>query len=230
MLAEEHGKDPRRSQVVLDETAELVRAERGVLICRTRHGFVCANAGVDASNAGADGPLVTLPVDPDAARGALRAAIAAARRAPAVVISDSFGRAWRNGQTEAAIGVAGLARWRTGAGVTTPRAASCAPPGSRSPTRRRPPPTSSAARTARPGRAPARPRRATSPATTDPARRRCCARAPRTSSPEGALGVAEAVDAPLARAARRLDLDDVAGSGAHQRARDRRLATRACRS
>ena len=116
-IAEEHGKDPRAVQVVLDQTAELVRVGPGVLICRTRHGFVCANAGVDASNAGADDRLITLPVNPDASARALRAAIAPgpAETRPAVVISDSFGRAWRNGQTEAAIGIAGLSAledWR----------------------------------------------------------------------------------------------------------------------
>ncbi len=114
-IAEEHGKDPRAVQVVLDQTAEIVRVGPGVLICRTRHGFVCANAGVDASNAGAEDRLVTLPVDPDASARALRAAIAPDGPRPAIVISDSFGRAWRNGQTEAAIGVAGLSAledWR----------------------------------------------------------------------------------------------------------------------
>jgi coenzyme F420-0:L-glutamate ligase / coenzyme F420-1:gamma-L-glutamate ligase len=103
-LAAEHGKDPRQMQVVLDEAAEVVRADRGRLICRTRHGFVCANAGVDASNAGAPGTLVLLPVDPDASARALRA-----RLGCAVVITDSFGRAWRHGQSEVAIGCAGLA-------------------------------------------------------------------------------------------------------------------------
>jgi coenzyme F420-0:L-glutamate ligase/coenzyme F420-1:gamma-L-glutamate ligase len=111
-LAAEHGKDPRHVQVVLDEAAELVRAERGVIIARTRHGFVCANAGVDASNAPADDVLVLLPRDPDASARGLRAALSAR---PAVVIADSFGRAWRNGQVEVAIGIAGLAAlqdWR----------------------------------------------------------------------------------------------------------------------
>jgi coenzyme F420-0:L-glutamate ligase / coenzyme F420-1:gamma-L-glutamate ligase len=98
-------KDPRHVQVVLDEAVELVRAERGVLIARTRHGFVCANAGVDASNAPAEGTLVLLPRDPDASARALRAALPGR---PAVVVADSFGRAWRHGQVEVAIGVAGL--------------------------------------------------------------------------------------------------------------------------
>lgn len=104
-IADEHGKDPRAVQVVLDQTAEIVRVGPGALICRTRHGFVCANAGVDASNAGAADRLVTLPLDPDASARTLRAAIPGR---PAIVISDSFGRAWRHGQTEAAIGIAGL--------------------------------------------------------------------------------------------------------------------------
>ena len=93
-------------QVVLDESAAILRAERGVLICRTRHGFVCANAGVDASNAGAEDRVVTLPSDPDASARALRAALPGR---PAVVIADSFGRAWRHGQCDVAIGIAGLA-------------------------------------------------------------------------------------------------------------------------
>ena len=104
VLAREHGKDERLVQVVLDESAELLRAERGVLICVTHHGFVCANAGVDRSNV-SDGSVVLLPRDPDASARKLRAALPAR---PAVVISDSFGRAWRVGQTDVAIGVAGL--------------------------------------------------------------------------------------------------------------------------
>jgi coenzyme F420-0:L-glutamate ligase / coenzyme F420-1:gamma-L-glutamate ligase len=106
VLANRLGKDPRAVQVVLDESTEVVRAERGILIARTRHGFVCANAGVDASNAPAPGTLVRLPRDPDASARALRAALPAR---PAVVIGDSFGRAWRHGQAEVAIGIAGLA-------------------------------------------------------------------------------------------------------------------------
>jgi coenzyme F420-0:L-glutamate ligase / coenzyme F420-1:gamma-L-glutamate ligase len=105
-LAREHGKDPRHLEVVLSEAAQLVRADAGRIICRTRHGFVCANAGVDASNAGGEDRLVLLPLDPDASARALRAALPGR---PAVVITDSFGRAWRTGQCEVAIGVAGLA-------------------------------------------------------------------------------------------------------------------------
>jgi coenzyme F420-0:L-glutamate ligase/coenzyme F420-1:gamma-L-glutamate ligase len=95
--------------VVLDESAELVRADRGRFICRTRHGFVCANAGVDASNAGGADRLVLLPRDPDASARALRAALRERLGvAPAVVIADSFGRAWRHAQCEVSIGCAGL--------------------------------------------------------------------------------------------------------------------------
>jgi coenzyme F420-0:L-glutamate ligase / coenzyme F420-1:gamma-L-glutamate ligase len=109
-LAAAHGKDPRHVQVVLDESAELLRAQRGVLVCVTHHGFVCANAGVDASNAAAGSEaLVLLPLDPDASARALRARLRALTgAAPAVVITDSFGRAWRHGQVDVAIGVAGL--------------------------------------------------------------------------------------------------------------------------
>ena len=105
-LAAELGKDPRQVEVVLSEAAEVVRADAGRLICRTRHGFVCANAGVDASNASDDGSLILLPLDPDGSARALRAALPGR---PAVVITDSFGRAWRTGQCEVAIGCAGLA-------------------------------------------------------------------------------------------------------------------------
>jgi coenzyme F420-0:L-glutamate ligase/coenzyme F420-1:gamma-L-glutamate ligase len=85
-----------------------VRAEGGRLICRTHHGFVCANAGVDASNA-PHGCLLMLPVDPDSSARGLRARIGALRGVrPAVVITDSFGRPWRLGQVDVAIGAAGL--------------------------------------------------------------------------------------------------------------------------
>jgi coenzyme F420-0:L-glutamate ligase/coenzyme F420-1:gamma-L-glutamate ligase len=108
-LAVEHGKDPRTVEVILSECAELMRAERGVLICRTRHGLVCANAGVDASNTSAADELVLLPLDPDASARRLRGGVAAARGVtPAIIVTDSFGRAWRLGQTDVAIGVAGL--------------------------------------------------------------------------------------------------------------------------
>jgi coenzyme F420-0:L-glutamate ligase / coenzyme F420-1:gamma-L-glutamate ligase len=108
-LAREHRKDARLVQAVLDESAELLRAHDGVLICRTHHGFVCANAGVDQSNASRPEELILLPTDPDGSARRLRAEIAAARGVrPAIVIADSFGRPWRLGQTDVAIGVAGL--------------------------------------------------------------------------------------------------------------------------
>ena len=108
-LAAEHGKDPRHLQVVLDQSAEIVRSRPGVLICLTRHGFVCANAGVDASNVPGEDTVLTLPRDPDASARRLRSALRARTGAgPAVLITDSFGRAWRHGQCDVAIGVAGL--------------------------------------------------------------------------------------------------------------------------
>jgi coenzyme F420-0:L-glutamate ligase/coenzyme F420-1:gamma-L-glutamate ligase len=115
-LAVEHRKDARLVQAVLDESAELLRARDGVLICLTRHGLVCANAGVDLSNTSGGDEVVLLPEDPDASARRLRGGVELALGTrPAVVISDSFGRAWRLGQTDVAIGAAGLApldAWR----------------------------------------------------------------------------------------------------------------------
>ncbi|HTY97584.1 MAG TPA: coenzyme F420-0:L-glutamate ligase [Solirubrobacteraceae bacterium] len=109
-LAPETGKDPRAVQVILDQSAELMRAERGVLICRTHHGFVCANAGVDASNVADPETLVLLPRDPDASARSLRARLRELTGARlGILISDSFGRAWRHGQVDLALGLAGLA-------------------------------------------------------------------------------------------------------------------------
>ena len=108
-LAAEHGKDARLVQAVLDESAELLRARDGVFICTTRHGFVCANAGVDQSNASRPGELILLPTDPDESARRLRARISELRGVgPAIVVADSFGRPWRLGQTDVAIGAAGL--------------------------------------------------------------------------------------------------------------------------
>ena len=107
-LAVRLDKDPRAVQLILDESTEVLRAERGVLITRTRHGYVCANAGVDASNV-PQGTVALLPEDPDDSARRLRASIAErAGVAPAVVVSDSFGRPWRLGQADVAIGCAGL--------------------------------------------------------------------------------------------------------------------------
>jgi coenzyme F420-0:L-glutamate ligase/coenzyme F420-1:gamma-L-glutamate ligase len=114
-LAAEHGKDPRLVEVILGESTQIVRSRPGVLICRTRHGFVCANAGVDASNA-APGHVILLPHDPDASARGLRARLRELTGvAPAIVVADSFGRAWRVGQCDVAVGIAGLAAledWR----------------------------------------------------------------------------------------------------------------------
>jgi coenzyme F420-0:L-glutamate ligase/coenzyme F420-1:gamma-L-glutamate ligase len=108
-LAESHGKDARLVQAVLDESAEVLRAHAGVFVCVTHHGFVCANAGVDQSNASNPGELILLPANPDASARRLRGELEAALGVrPAVVISDSFGRPWRLGQTDVAIGAAGL--------------------------------------------------------------------------------------------------------------------------
>jgi coenzyme F420-0:L-glutamate ligase/coenzyme F420-1:gamma-L-glutamate ligase len=118
-LAAEQDKDARVVQVVLDQSAEILRAANGVLITRTHHGFVCANAGVDASNAAReDGSetLIVLPRDPDASARRLRARLRELTGAsPAVLVTDSFGRAWRHGQCDVAIGCAGMSAledWR----------------------------------------------------------------------------------------------------------------------
>lgn len=109
-LAAQLGKDPRHVQVVLDETRDVRRAANGVLISVTHHGFVCANAGVDASNAPDDDTVILLPADPDRSARRLRAGLRDRLGvAPAVLITDSFGRAWRHGQCDVAIGCCGLA-------------------------------------------------------------------------------------------------------------------------
>ena len=108
-LADRLGKDPRLVEVILSESTALLRAARGVLICVTHHGFVCANAGVDASNVPGDDRVVLLPEDPDRSARRLRRQLRQlTAAAPAIVITDSFGRAWRNGQSDVAIGCAGL--------------------------------------------------------------------------------------------------------------------------
>jgi coenzyme F420-0:L-glutamate ligase/coenzyme F420-1:gamma-L-glutamate ligase len=107
-LARAGDKDPRHVEVVLRETKRFVRMDRGVIICETRHGLICANAGVDASNV-PDGKLMLLPVDPDASAARIRASVKQHTGADVVVIiSDTFGRPWRAGYTEVAIGVAGM--------------------------------------------------------------------------------------------------------------------------
>ena len=109
-LAREHDKDPRHIEVVLRETKRIVRQAPGVLICETRHGFVCANAGVDLSNAPGPDVAVLLPEDSDASARALLTALRAGGAGElAVVISDTFGRPWREGLVDIAIGSAGVA-------------------------------------------------------------------------------------------------------------------------
>jgi coenzyme F420-0:L-glutamate ligase / coenzyme F420-1:gamma-L-glutamate ligase len=108
--AEQWGKDPRHIEVVLRESVRIVRMDHGVLISQTRHGFVCANAGVDASNVPGDEMLCLLPEDPDATAKGIRETLSEATGAEvAIIIADSFGRPWRNGIVNVAIGVAGLA-------------------------------------------------------------------------------------------------------------------------
>jgi len=110
-FADRYDRDARQVQVVLDEARRIVRMEEGVLITETPHGFVCANGGVDASNVGPDsGSLVTLlPRDPDASAAGIRAALRDRFGIDVpVIVSDSFGRPWRWGIVDVAIGVSGL--------------------------------------------------------------------------------------------------------------------------
>jgi coenzyme F420-0:L-glutamate ligase / coenzyme F420-1:gamma-L-glutamate ligase len=104
------GKEPALVELILGESEEVLRAERGTLIVETRHGFVCANAGIDSSNLSEPDTVCLLPEDPDASARHIRSEIEAAVQGHlAVVIGDSFGRAWRLGQAEVAIGCAGIA-------------------------------------------------------------------------------------------------------------------------
>jgi coenzyme F420-0:L-glutamate ligase / coenzyme F420-1:gamma-L-glutamate ligase len=129
-LSKDLGKEAELVELILSESREVLRAERGVLITETKHGYICANAGIDASNLPEDGTVCLLPSDPDASARVTRKELATAiegpavgvagpspllpadpnrQPLPAVVIADSFGRAWRLGQAEVAIGCAGLA-------------------------------------------------------------------------------------------------------------------------
>ena len=101
--------DPRRIEVVLREAQRVVRTRGSLVIAETRHGFICASSGVDASNTPEPGTLVLLPVDPDASAARLRAQVhELTGREVGVVVSDSFGRPWRQGTTDVAIGAAGI--------------------------------------------------------------------------------------------------------------------------
>jgi coenzyme F420-0:L-glutamate ligase/coenzyme F420-1:gamma-L-glutamate ligase len=110
-VAVELDRDPRLVELILSESVNVVRtdAARGILITETHHGFICANAGIDSSNVPGSNAVVLLPRDPDGSARRLRAGIGEACGVrPGVVISDSFGRAWRLGQAEVAIGCAGI--------------------------------------------------------------------------------------------------------------------------
>jgi len=110
-LARINGRDARQIEVALRETANVIRMDmqRGILISETRHGFICANAGVDGSNLAEATEVSMLPIDSDASAAAIRASIRERTRAElAVIISDTFGRPWRQGQTNVAIGLAGM--------------------------------------------------------------------------------------------------------------------------
>ena len=108
-FAEDWDKDPRQVELVLRESRRVVRMERGVMITETLHGFVCANAGIDASNVPGTEAVCLLPVDSDASARQLRAGLTTRLGvSPAVIISDSFGRPWRKGIINIAIGIAGM--------------------------------------------------------------------------------------------------------------------------
>jgi coenzyme F420-0:L-glutamate ligase / coenzyme F420-1:gamma-L-glutamate ligase len=101
-------KDPRLTEVVLQESRRIVRQVGPILVTETHHGFVCANSGVDQSSSGAHGQVLILPIDSDASARTIRAGLAERGLDVAVVISDTFGRPWREGQTDIAIGIAGM--------------------------------------------------------------------------------------------------------------------------
>lgn len=108
-IASADGRDARQVEAVLREAARIVRRRGGLVIAETSHGFVCASAGVDASNAAAPGQVVLLPLDPDASAAGIRDRLAELTgKRMGVLVTDSFGRAWRQGTTDVAIGAAGL--------------------------------------------------------------------------------------------------------------------------
>ncbi|MCH8161853.1 MAG: coenzyme F420-0:L-glutamate ligase, partial [Chloroflexi bacterium] len=108
-IAERWEKDARLVEIVLRESARIVRMDHGVMICETKHGLICANAGVDSSNVEKIGTVTLLPEDPDGSAEQVRQRIEEATgAAPAVIITDTFGRPWREGHVNFAIGVAGM--------------------------------------------------------------------------------------------------------------------------
>jgi coenzyme F420-0:L-glutamate ligase / coenzyme F420-1:gamma-L-glutamate ligase len=108
-FASRYEKDPRQIEMILRESRRIVRMDRGLIIAETHHGFVCANAGVDVSNVPGKDMICLLPVDPDASAARLREALATRSGCDlAVIVSDSFGRPWREGITDIAIGVSGM--------------------------------------------------------------------------------------------------------------------------
>jgi coenzyme F420-0:L-glutamate ligase/coenzyme F420-1:gamma-L-glutamate ligase len=120
-IAESHGRDARHIEAILGETRRIVRMDRGVLICETRHGFVCANAGLDLSNVPGDLTACLLPLEPDESAARLQKSLLdQAGVSVGVIISDTFGRPWREGVVNVAIGVAGLEPLETYVGKTDP--------------------------------------------------------------------------------------------------------------
>jgi coenzyme F420-0:L-glutamate ligase/coenzyme F420-1:gamma-L-glutamate ligase len=121
MAAAQGPKDAPYYEVVLREAKRVIRMDRGVLVTETHHGFICANSGVDESNVDGGRMVTLLPVDPDGSAASLRASICEQLGLElAVIISDTFGRAWREGQVNVAVGVAGMAALTDYAGVNDP--------------------------------------------------------------------------------------------------------------
>ena len=119
--AKEYGRDPHLIEVALRESGRISRMDRGVLVTETRHGFYCVNAGVDASNVPGDGIVSLLPIDPDASAERIREAVRQATGLQvAVIVTDTWGRPWREGVTNMAIGAAGMAVLRDYRGITDP--------------------------------------------------------------------------------------------------------------
>ena len=108
-ITEGHRRDPRHTEMILRESRRIVRMDRGVIISETYHGYICANAGIDASNIPGVNAICLLPVDPDASARRIRHAIRERLGVDAaVLVSDTFGRPWRNGAVNVSIGVAGF--------------------------------------------------------------------------------------------------------------------------